>query len=505
VVSAMFDAALAHPEHETVDENVVPLFSKLDANKVMALRQRYWQNRYRPLAVWNADAKVDARGKPINKPGKHAHGNDWIGKTSKDPPEASYRAPWPDAMNTGILCGEVVGADVDVLDEGLCDAIVKIIEERLSPTPLVRVGRPPKTLLVYCAAKTFTKVETPMFVLKDGTNARVEFLATGQMFVADGIHPDTGLPYRWVGEGSPDTVPRSELPAVTEPVVREVVRAAERMLREAGAVEKQPKSARGRKRKTKAGKPRWVSNVYGYVNAAALKDIAVWITDVFPQARAQRTGAWRVSSKNLGRALEEDLSIHPDGIADFGEERGLTPISLVMAHRGIATERDAAAWLCERLGIELTVQGVSVDDFWAYMPMHNYIFAPARAHWPGSSINSRLPPVGLTDKDGKPIIGDDGDQVYLRAADWLDQFKSVEQMTWAPGLPEVIEDRLIMEAAGSSDLACGATTSTCRRRGSSVTRRRQSRGSIMSSASIRTKSATSSTTSRTACSGRRSR
>jgi len=27
---------------------------------------------------------------------------------------------------------------------------------------------------------------------------------------------------------------------------------------------------------------------------------------------------------------------------------------------------------------------ISVKDFWAYMPMHNYIFAPARAHWPAA-------------------------------------------------------------------------------------------------------------------------
>src|SRR5205085_1357913 len=39
----------------------------------------------------------------------------------------------------------------------------------------------------------------------------------------------------------------------------------------------------------------------------------------------------------------------------------------------------------------------------------------------------------------------DGKQVILSAAAWLDRHKPVEQMTWAPGLPLVIHDRLILE------------------------------------------------------------
>ena len=72
--------------------------------------------------------------------------------------------------------------------------------------------------------------------------------------------------------------------------------------------------------------------------------------------------------------------------------------------------------------------GVSLSDFYAYMPMHSYIFAPTREMWPAASVNARVPPI-----DGKA------------ASVWLDQNKPVEQMTWAPGLPMVIADRLISE------------------------------------------------------------
>jgi hypothetical protein len=40
---------------------------------------------------------------------------------------------------------------------------------------------------------------------------------------------------------------------------------------------------------------------------------------------------------------------------------------------------------------------VSIDDFFAYMPMHTYIFTPSRELWPASSVNARIPPVAVPD------------------------------------------------------------------------------------------------------------
>ena len=42
-----------------------------------------------------------------------------------------------------------------------------------------------------------------------------------------------------------------------------------------------------------------------------------------------------------------------------------------------------------------TDDGVSLEDFCAYMPMHSYIFKPTRDLWPASSVNSRIAPVPL--------------------------------------------------------------------------------------------------------------
>jgi hypothetical protein len=89
--------------------------------------------------------------------------------------------------------------------------------------------------------------------------------------------------------------------------------------------------------------------------------------------------------------------------------------------------------------------GISLNDFWAYMPMHNYIYAPGRAHWPGASVNSRLPTIKLTDAHGQPILDEKGKQKAVSPTAWLDKHKPVEQMTWAPGLPLIINDKLILD------------------------------------------------------------
>ena len=88
---------------------------------------------------------------------------------------------------------------------------------------------------------------------------------------------------------------------------------------------------------------------------------------------------------------------------------------------------------------------VSLDDFYAYMPMHNYIFAPSRKSWPTSSVNARLGSVSLVDANGRPSLDGHGKQKTIPAGLWLDQNRPVEQMGWAPGLPMVIRDRLISE------------------------------------------------------------
>jgi hypothetical protein len=81
---------------------------------------------------------------------------------------------------------------------------------------------------------------------------------------------------------------------------------------------------------------------------------------------------------------------------------------------------------------EVAEQPVTLADFYALMPNHRYIFVPTRDLWPASSVNARIV--------DWPIDPNDNEMTPSR---WLDQYAPVEQMTWAPGLPMLIENRLI--------------------------------------------------------------
>ena len=116
-----------------------------------------------------------------------------------------------------------------------------------------------------------------------------------------------------------------------------------------------------------------------------------------------------------------------------------SPLNLGRPRVPLAQQNGANQWKRQQ------AVAVSLADFYAYMPMHNYIFTPSREPWPASSVNARLGSVPLSDADGKPLLNKNGEQKEIPASAWLDQKKPVEQMTWAPGMPMVIRDRLISE------------------------------------------------------------
>jgi hypothetical protein len=81
---------------------------------------------------------------------------------------------------------------------------------------------------------------------------------------------------------------------------------------------------------------------------------------------------------------------------------------------------------------------IGLEDFYAVPESHQFIYMPTRAHWPKESVDSILPPVQMPYKRN-------GKFVKLKPSAWLKQFRRVEQITWAPGLPEIIEDKLISD------------------------------------------------------------
>lgn len=124
-----------------------------------------------------------------------------------NPPAPSTIAQWKKAYayhGTGIVCGPCFAFDIDVNDPVLAQRLEAIILERVGGTPLKLIGQAPKFKLIF---RTFSAIGTSHL-------PGIDFLGVGSYFVAFGIHPGTGLPYRWQGD-SPLARPLTELPMVT--------------------------------------------------------------------------------------------------------------------------------------------------------------------------------------------------------------------------------------------------------------------------------------------------
>jgi hypothetical protein len=83
----------------------------------------------------------------------------------------------------------------------------------------------------------------------------------------------------------------------------------------------------------------------------------------------------------------------------------------------------------ERAGIEQTPDGVVLDHFYAYAPRKEmYMCVSTRELWPAKSVDARV---------RAPVP-------KMKASTWLDRNRSIEQITWAPGMPMLIKDRCVL-------------------------------------------------------------
>jgi hypothetical protein len=119
------------------------------------------------------------------------------------------------------------------------DQIYNLAVDILGPTPLERIGRPPKVLLAYQVEEAHDKITTEEYFFGEDLDnkdikGKVEILARGQQFVSDGEHPETRAPYRWPKK-SPLDVPAHEFPVVTYEALQEFRDRAAQLLRDAGA------------------------------------------------------------------------------------------------------------------------------------------------------------------------------------------------------------------------------------------------------------------------------
>jgi hypothetical protein len=81
---------------------------------------------------------------------------------------------------------------------------------------------------------------------------------------------------------------------------------------------------------------------------------------------------------------------------------------------------------------------VYLEDFYFVLGEKKFLYKPTQKLCPAEDVNGTLPPVLVGRKSN-------GVWEFLKPSAWLMQHRRVEQLVWAPGLPEIIEDRLFFD------------------------------------------------------------
>ena len=238
-------------------------------------------------------------------------------------------------------------------DGARIDAVLK--EKNLQPAITVVTGRTPhlRAHLYFRLAGSATPKEDVR-----GVNAALEALLG-----SDNVkNPDRVM--RLAGTINYPTKDKLERGYVPELVTLHIKKDApaytvEHLTREA------PRRQGGHKAASEEKPASTTEGFFKNVNQLALVNISKWVRALFgDKVRLYPSGEWRITSKDLGRNLEEDLSISQRGVWDYGTEKGSSPIDLVLEYGPVKksslfqpTAADAALWLCEQMGVPPEVLG----------------------------------------------------------------------------------------------------------------------------------------------------
>jgi hypothetical protein len=254
-----------------------------------------------------------------------------------------YWATWPDA-GIGLACGRGGLVAVDIDDDSLIDAISAV----LPPIMVAKRGRKGFTAFYRAAEPLLSKnYRTP------DKRGLLDFLSVGKQTVLPPTAHPAGGQYEWITKRTLLNASIAELPEITGAHVA----AMEDVLRAYGwdASERpHPRGAPGARPAHNGMPGMWGDND---VNSAALANLSAWVPDLgLPKLR--RTGAgyravapWRASGSGRAAAARgAHLSIHQEGIVDFGSGDTFSAITIAAKAREISYD-EGRDWLRDKLGL----------------------------------------------------------------------------------------------------------------------------------------------------------
>jgi len=189
-------------------------------------RARYLTLGYEPIPI------VSGRKRPAM--------SGWQNIEITLPSVAPWAETYPGALSTGIRTKSTPGFDIDIRDADMADQVQQALLNMLpGGTILKRTGLPPKRLIPCRCTAPFNKISV-VFKSPDGVIHKVEVLADGQQFVAEGIHEDTHLPYRWEDNIDLLSIAHEHLPLVNKELAERFIAEASTIMARAGWIKVDP-------------------------------------------------------------------------------------------------------------------------------------------------------------------------------------------------------------------------------------------------------------------------
>ena len=275
------------------------------------------------------------------RPG-HMRGGEWIGMTdwrdkyTKRPPSQFEIDIWSRTeAGVCVVCGPgsrgLVAIDIDTEDQ----LVVAALEAVLPASPVSKRGQKGETRFYLCPdIEEWNGTPSPSFNLptEDGKKYRaVDVIGPGrQTVLPPTIHPDTHEPYKWIGAALEDFDP-DELPRLDPDIGLQIAKALAPF-----GYEAEPRHA-----PLASGGESFADKPHRQLNETALGSLDAWVPKLqLYRCRRTHNGfeavpTWRAS--NTGKPIEKrklNLKIDPKGIRDFGDDKGYTPIDLVMVSQG---------------------------------------------------------------------------------------------------------------------------------------------------------------------------
>jgi hypothetical protein len=234
---------------------------------------------------------------------------------------------WPDAGVCAPIDHHLKVVDIDTDDVHLMAAILSAIPD----SDVKKRGR--KGFSAFYRGSPAI-VSAPFSI---GKIRVVDLLAYGrQTVLPPTIHPDTGQPYHWLGSETLETVSIKDLPVLPDNIAQLL----------AAALTPFGYEPEDEHHRLVAGDG---ETYWREVNDTALKNLPAWVPDLRLKGTKKHGKGYRLTAEWRG-VDNANVSIHPDGIKDWGNDASHTPIDLVMLATG-ADFNSATSFLAERLQV----------------------------------------------------------------------------------------------------------------------------------------------------------